>query len=387
MKILFLAPQPFFETRGTPINVRLVVSALSDLGHTVDLVVYPHGKDEVIPNVTIERVVKIPGLGKAPIGPSKSKIAYDMAMFAKVTRLLLFRRYDVIHAVEESAFMAWILSKVFSIPYIFDMDSHITDQLRYSGFLNDGPLLRLVERLESAALKSSRVVVTVCPYLTGVASRYVEPGKVHQVEDIPIDLPPPPTSMTPATLRAELGISDSELVALYTGNLEKYQGMGLLMESIPEVVKSFPSVRFVIVGGDDRPVEAYRAMAKELGVGGHVLFTGPRPMGHMPVFHELADILLSPRVEGTNTPLKIYTYLDTGKPIVATDLPTHTQLLNPNVAVLARPEIMEYSSAILLLLKSEDLREKLGAAGKKMVALNYNYELFRNKIDKAYKNL
>ncbi len=387
MKILFLAPQPFFEIRGTPINVRLVITALSDLGHTVDLVVYPHGKDEMIPNVKIERVVKIPGLGKAPIGPSISKIVYDTAMFAKVVRLLLFRRYDVIHAVEESAFMAWVLSKFFRVPYVFDMDSHITDQLRYSGFFNDGPLLRSVEWLESAALKSSRAVVTVCPYLTGVAGKYVGTDKIHQVEDIPIDLPPPPAGMTPATLRAELGISDSELVALYTGNLEKYQGMDLLMESIPEVIKSFPSVRFVIVGGDDRSVEAYRAMAKKLGVGEHTLFTGPRPMDHMPVFHGLADILLSPRVEGTNTPLKIYTYLDTGKPIVATDLPTHTQLLNPNVAALARPEKMEYSSAILLLLKNENLREKLGATGKKMVALNYNYELFRNKIEKVYKNL
>ncbi len=73
MKILFIAPQPFFEVRGTPINVKLLVTALSELGHSVDLLVYPHGEYVSIPNVTVKRVAKIPGLGKAPIGPSKAK--------------------------------------------------------------------------------------------------------------------------------------------------------------------------------------------------------------------------------------------------------------------------------------------------------------------------
>ena len=45
-------------------------------------------------------------------------------------------------------------------------------------------------------------------------------------------------------------------------------------------------------------------------------------------------MLVSPRIRGTNTPLKIYSYLRSGKPIVATDLLTHTQVLSPEVARL-----------------------------------------------------
>ena len=53
---------------------------------------------------------------------------------------------------------------------------------------------------------------------------------------------------------------------------------------------------------------------------------------------QACDILVSPRIRGTNTPLKIYSYLRSGKPIVATDLLTHTQVLSPDVARLVAPD-------------------------------------------------
>ncbi|HEB73267.1 MAG TPA: glycosyltransferase, partial [Nitrospirae bacterium] len=340
-----------------------------------------------IPNVTVKRVMKIPGLGKAPIGPSKAKILYDFSMFIKVKWLLITNKYDAIHGVEEMGVTAWLLSKFFRVPYVFDMDSHITDQLRYSGFFKDGFILKTVERMETSAIKNASAVVTVCPYLTDIAKRYTDESKVHQIEDIPQQFPPPPAGASADKLRGELNIPQSAPVILYTGNFEKYQGIDLLIESIPEVVKSAPDAIFVIVGGDDTQAKTYSRIAENLGVARNVRFTGPRPLEWMPIFHEMADILLSPRIEGTNTPLKIYTYLKTGKPLVATDLPTHTQLLNRDIAMLAKPEKLEYSSAILLLLKDTALRGKIGLAGKEFVERGYNYTIFKDKIESVYKNL
>ena len=107
-----------------------MVTALGEMGHEVDLVVYPHGEELSIPGMTIHRVMSVPGVGKAPIGPSMAKLVYDYFLAFKLLWMCLTRRYDVIHAVEESAILAWKLRALFSaIPYIFDMDSHISDQL------------------------------------------------------------------------------------------------------------------------------------------------------------------------------------------------------------------------------------------------------------------
>ena len=60
MKILMIAPQPFFEPRGTPISVYQRVNALSKLGHEVDLVTYHLGSTPDIPNVNVHRTMKVP---------------------------------------------------------------------------------------------------------------------------------------------------------------------------------------------------------------------------------------------------------------------------------------------------------------------------------------
>ena len=230
-------------------------------------------------------------------------------------------------------------------------------------------------------------MVTVCQYLTDVAVKHLPNEKIFQIEDIPQKFDPPPDGVSADSIREELGVTADHPVALYTGNFEKYQGIDLLMESIPQVAKELSTARFVIVGGDPKEVDTYRTRAKKEGFGDAVIFTGKKPLDHMTAYYDLADVLLSPRLEGTNTPLKIYTYLATGKAVVATDLPTHTQLLTNDVAVLAAPEKMAFADACLLLLQDTVRREAIGAAGEKFVRDNFNYEIFTAKLKKAYESI
>ena len=387
MKILFLAPQPFFEERGTPINVRLVLKSLADLGHEVTLVTLPFGSDVDIPNVTIKRIPAVWGVGKPKPGPSWQKLVYDFVMIFYVFFHRLFNRYDALHCVEEAVFIGLFIKKIFGTPFVFDMDSHMTDQLRYSKFSKSETFLKLFGCLEKVTLKNSAVIVTVCQYLTDVAKQHTAHEKIFQIEDIPQKFDPPPDGVDKDSIHAELGITYDQPVALYTGNFEKYQGIDLLMESIPLIAKKLSTALFVIVGGEDKEVEAYRTRAKDDGFGNSVIFTGKKPLDHMPAYYDLADVLLSPRLEGTNTPLKIYTYLSTGKAVVATDLPTHTQLLTSDVAVLAKPEKMAFADACLLLLNDAARRDAIGGAGQEFVQSNFNYEIFTAKLKQAYESV
>ncbi|VAX16991.1 hypothetical protein MNBD_NITROSPINAE01-32, partial [hydrothermal vent metagenome] len=206
-------------------------------------------------------------------------------------------------------------------------------------------------------------------------------------EDIPPPLAPPPDGVTCNSLREEYKIACDAPVVLYTGNLEKYQGIGLVMDSASLIVESEPAVRFLIVGGSSEDVKRYRGVAESIGLADNFVFTGSKPMEFMPVFMEMADILLSPRLEGTNTPLKIYTYLSSGKAIVATNLPTHTQVLTKNVAILTKPEKMEYANGVLLLLRDRVLRGKLSENGRNLVKQKYNFNIFKSKLDLAYRKV
>ena len=61
----------------------------------------------------------------------------------------------------------------------------------------------------------------------------------------------------------------------------------------------------------------------------------------------IADLLVSPRVKGENTPFKVYTFLASGRPLLATRIPTHTQLLDDDLAWLVEPFVLRIVSNVI----------------------------------------
>ena len=158
-----------------------------------------------------------------------------------------------------------------------------------------------------------------------------------QIEDAPSSLTFEPDEAGAEALRERFQLHGKRVV-VYTGNFEAYQGLSLLLDAVPVLVESVPDARLLLVGGEDRHRAALEQQVKELGIGAQVCFTGPLPMDRMPACMTVADALVSPRTQGTNTALKLYGYMQTGRPIVATDLETHTQALDESCAWLVSPE-------------------------------------------------
>src|SRR6266702_204148 len=140
-----------------------------------------------------------------------------------------------------------------------------------------------------------------------------------------------------------------------------------------------PMARYAIVGGRSEQVEKQRLLAQELGVSEMVCFVGQRPLEEMPQYMALADILLSPRNKGTNTPLKLYTYLRSGKPILATQIYSHTQILNQDIAMLVPPTAEGLAQGTLELLQNPELAHKLASNGKKVADEHYSWDVFLEK--------
>jgi len=383
MKILMLAPEPFFQPRGTPISVFFRIKALSDMGHSTDLITYPLGRDVSFKNLRIGRVPNFLGLRKIKIGPSPAKIALDAGLFLKALGRLLKTRYDVIFSHEEAAWFGAGLGRVFGIPHIYDMHSSLPQQLENFDFSRSRLLKRLFLGLERFVLRNSASVIVICEDLL----EYVRAGgfgeKTLLIENF-IDFSdfeegrPEPDIV----LRKKKEISpDGEKIILYAGNFEPYQGLPLLFEAFARL--TCPAV-LLVVGGSAAEHEAMRKIAADLGVKRRIVFVEKVPPARVPLYVSLADVLVSPRISGTNTPLKIYSFLKSGKPLVATELRTHTQILDDRIAILAPAEAGGVADGLAFALESEEALARAREA-KRMADREYVYPRYLQKMGEVLK--
>jgi glycosyltransferase involved in cell wall biosynthesis len=174
------------------------------------------------------------------------------------------------------------------------------------------------------------------------------------------------------------------LLVMYVGNLEIYQGVDLLLESFAIARRQAPNASLAIIGGELADIQKYQRCADRLSIMPFTHFLGQRPVKELGIYLSQADILVSPRIKGKNTPMKLYSYLDSGKPLIATNLLTHTQLLDHNLAVLTEPTPQAFSQGLLQLIQDEHLRSSLGIAGKRFIEQHHTYAAFREKLTGLY---
>jgi glycosyltransferase involved in cell wall biosynthesis len=239
-----------------------------------------------------------------------------------------------------------------------------------------------MEWLEKKAVRNSCGVIAVCQTLAETAQRFAPSKLVAKIEDI--------TLLTNNeegndSLRERLGIKG--LILMYVGNLEKYQGIDLLMDSFQEALSKKADLNLVIIGGSKEDILFYQQRAEQLGIGNNVFFCGQRPVHMLGYYLGQADILISPRTQGNNTPMKIYSYLDSGKPVLATRLPTHTQVLDDSIAFLVKPETKEMAAGIFFLAGNASRCHELGFSAKKRVMREYSLPAFRKKVASFYNSL
>jgi glycosyltransferase involved in cell wall biosynthesis len=376
---LLLAPQPFFQARGTPIAVKTVLEFLGSRGHTVDVLTYHEGSDIDIPNCRIHRIPRVPGVRNIRPGFSLKKIVCDVAMFVTCARMMRRTRYDLVHAVEESAFIAAAMKSLTGVPYVYDMDSSLAEQM-----LDAFPRLKLVAPMlrgfEGIAVRRSAGVLTVCVALEDVARGHAPATPVGRVEDTTL-LPPGARGNGGMYLPAETAGAP---VALYVGNLQHYQGIDLLLEGFRHTLDQVQEARLVIVGGQADDIARYGERAAALGIRQAVHFLGPKPLSALGDLLREADVLVSPRLKGLNTPMKIYSYLDSGTAVLATRLRTHTQVMNDRTAYLVEPEPLALGTGLATLLKDDSLREGLAARAKDYVQREFTPEAARRKLASFY---
>src|SRR5258705_73912 len=230
MRILMIAPEPFFEPRGTPFSEYHRIRALLELGHTVDLVTYPFGRDVALSGLRVFRCLRPPLMTGIGIGPSWRKVPLDLALFLTACRRAFSEKYDAVHSHEEGGWFGVILAGFLGVPHLYDMHSSLPQQLTNFAYSRSRLMKATLGWLERFVIRRSRVVIVICPQLEDVV-RGIDPS----VPAVLIENAPgsgdTPTEGSGLAVRGALKIDTGTPVVLYTGTFEAYQGLDLLFAS------------------------------------------------------------------------------------------------------------------------------------------------------------
>ena len=381
-----IAPEPFFEPRGTPFSEYHRIRALLELGHTVDLVTYPFGRDVSLPGLRVFRCLRPPLIHEVRIGPSLAKVLLDVTLTATALRRTMSERYDVIHSHEEGSFIGIVLSAIFGIPHLYDMHSSLPQQLTNFAFSRSKLLRGGFAWMERLVIRRSKVVIVICQHLEDTVREIERSVPTVLIENAP-GSGDAPLAGSGTRVRAELGLDQQTPLVLYTGTFEAYQGLDLLFAAARHVVARRPDVKFVLAGGRADQIDAARADAQRMGVEGAVMFAGQRPAEEIPAFLDAADVLVSPRSSGTNTPLKIYQYLRSARPIVATRLLTHTQVLDDSISVLTPATPEGFADGVLSVIDDPARAHAIGERARQLAETKYSYEAYLARTRQAIAHL
>ncbi len=378
MRVLLVTPQPFYEDRGTPIAVRYVAQALSELGAHVDVLAFPVGRSVTIPRVKIVRCANPFRLKQVPIGFSWRKLVLDATLCRAFSRLVNSGKYHMVHAVEDAAYMAAAICPPVGQPFIYDMASAIPVELKRKALFAS----RLIQRLLSAAEKrvisaASRVVCS--SGLAGYVSDQVPDARVREWQypaySERVD------GYRALELRDELGIRRNQRVVLYSGNFAAYQGIELLLQAFQRARKTRPELALVCVGATDKEF-AQRSDARAADA--QVFILPRQPRRRIPVFMELADFLVLPRTAVDNVPLKLFDYMASGTPIIATRGPAHEPLLDESRAFMSEPTVEALSTTLVDACASRQRSESLGRAARLYATENFGWDRFVDFVQSTY---
>jgi len=381
-RILIVAPEPFYEDRGTPIALKLLLEALSSRGDEVDLLTFPMGEPIDLPGLRTFRVgVHLP-IRKVPIGFSFRKVLLDLLLVPAIVKLSRRWNYRCIHAVEEAAFLGMWLRPLHKLPVIYDMQSSLPEQLMGRFFFRIGVVQKLLRFFERWLIRGiDRVVCSggLREYVLGIRPN----ASVHEwcFPGNPVDVPTEEVQR----FREKLEITVGSQIVVYTGNFEPYQGISRLLDAIPKVLSELPNTVFLLVGFDDSCDSHLLEQVHELCKQGAVKLISRRPKAEIYRYLSIADVVVSPRESGSNVALKVFDYMAAGKPIVATDSKAHRTVLNNDRAVLVGLGSEELSEAIKRLLKNREMAARLGESARAYAEKNLSWNAFVDRVGRLYR--
>ncbi len=388
LKVLMIAPTPFFADRGCHMRILGEIRALQKIGYDITLCTYHIGRD--IPGIKIERIIRIPWYNKLEAGSSWHKFYIDALLFFKSLRVFWREKPDLVHGhLHEGAILGHFVRKFTfrRVPLVFDAQGSLTRELITYSFFREGSLLhRVFERLERWISKMPEYTVgsnvSVSDFM--VTEMGLPPSRVETVIDgVHTDFFK--KTGEEVDLRTRLGILPETPVVLYTGALLKSKGIDYLIKAIPHVLHQRPDCLFVIVG---YPVEEAKGMAESLGVAQRCIFTGQVDYFQLPPYLYLAQLAVDPKLdEAGEASGKIINYMGAALPIVCFEGPNNRKFLGDSGIFARSGDVEDLAAKIIDTLNHPERARQIGLRNQKRVEEVFSWNTNIKIYDRVFRSV
>ena len=380
MRVLVLAPTPFFADRGCHVRILEEARAVIPCGVELRLVTYHIGRD--LPGFPIDRIPSIPWYGKLEAGPSWHKPYLDLMLLFKALKVARSFKPQLIHAhIHEGAFIGAILKKLLRVPMLFDCQGSLTAEITDHGFVKPGSLLqRLFAMLERwINFSSDFIIASAGPTADLLVSGGVPRERVRALMDgVDTAVFAP---MAKGEMRTRLGLPGDRPIVGYLGLMNSYQGVDLLLETAALLKGQGAKLHFLIMGF---PEAGYREMADRLGITGMVTFTGRIPYDQAPLYLSAGDLAVSPKISLSEANGKLFNYIACGLPTVAFDTPVNREILGEAALYAKVGDAVELAGAIGRLAGDRELREELGRMGRERAVQEHSWQARGRELAAIY---
>ena len=375
---LMIAPCPFPTSQGSQTLIKQLATGLNDRGYRVHVVTYHHGEYDAKFSFPVHRARRVSGIGRLKAGPSFGKVYLDALLWLKALQVGRAIHPDLVHGHNyEGALIGSLVARRLSVPMVYHTHNVLHEELpTYFG----NPIIRRCARHLGMILDRRIPARADAVVALNEALR-------HELESLGVS--PGNSSVIPPGVWPEEWADTSALPStptiVYTGNLDNYQNLSLLVESMTTVTREMPEAVLIIVSHERSP--RLEAQVRDLGLSRSVDFVIAHGFEAVRRWIARSSVAVCTRLPRCGYPIKLVNYLAAGRPVVVSAACAHGIIHEKTGLIVehARPE--SYAEAILRVLRDRSLALRLGAEGRRMALTTLSWDRALVSIDRVYSSL
>ncbi len=280
-----------------------------------------------------------------------------------------------------------------SLPLVYECRAFWEDAAVDHGTSHQyGMRYRATKALESHIFREADAITTICEGLRkDIVQRGIPEEKVTVIPNA-VDIERFEFGCQPdQQMREQLGLTGKTVLG-YIGSFYAYEGLLTLLKAMPDIVKNYPEVCLLLVGGGPQKDEIHKC-AEQLGIMKHVIFQGRVPHEEVKKFYDQVDIFVYPRLSmrltELVTPLKPLEAMAQGRLVVASDVGGHKELIRDgeNGWLFKAGDPSAISKAVSNMLSSKASWADLRKAVRQYVESERNWTNSVSRYRKIYESL
>lgn len=386
LKVCMLAACPFPANHGTPGSIRELAEATAERGHEVHVVTYHIGEDLPLRGVHVHRIADWTGERGVKVGPTKYRPLYDFQMIFKTIQVVRTHGCDLMHAHGYEAALAAACARLaVRRPMIYSAHNSMSDELASYDFFKSKRLANSLAWLLDRTVP--RLGNRCIPHSVNLREFLFERGLEKRSEPVlnfGIEFENHPRGNRDR-LRRQCGLGDEPIV-MYSGVIDQFQRLDLLIGAMAHVLKRFPQAKLLILANvpNEKHEAAIREEAQRLGIAGSVILQAPQDMEKGLRLLSMCDVAVVPRPGAPGFPIKLLNYMAAERACVMFASSASALAHGEHVWLAGEDTAQSLGAAITRVLRDPALRKRVARGGHYFVRERHDRRSVAAKLCQAY---